>query len=114
MTPIDRRRFITTLLALPAAIALELRAAENPPAVEATIFKFQFLPQEIRIKAGQSIRWTNTEKRQYHSVWFEQQGDPEPDYLFPGDSYQRRFNTPGSYPYRCGPHPRMTGLVVVE
>jgi len=77
------------------------------------IFKFKFLPAGITIKAGDTIRWTNKEKRQYHSVWFEQLGEPEPDYLFPGDFYERTFDEAGDLPYRCGPHPKMTGMVHV-
>jgi plastocyanin len=75
---------------------------------------FKFVPQEITIKQGQVLRWENSEKRQYHSVWFEAQGEEEPeDYLFPDDSYEREFNQPGSFSYRCGPHPEMTGIVHV-
>ena len=75
---------------------------------------FLFTPQEITIKRGETIRWENREKRQYHSVWFEALGEPEPeDYLFPDDSYEREFKQPGSFPYRCGPHPEMTGTVHV-
>jgi len=77
------------------------------------IKKFKFTPAEITIKQGDTIRWTNNEKRQYHSVWFEKLGDPEPDYLFPGDFYEKTFNDIGDFPYRCGPHPKMTGLVHV-
>lgn len=32
---------------------------------------YSFNPQEITIKRGQTIRWENNEKIQYHSVWFE-------------------------------------------
>ena len=47
------------------------------------IQKFKFVPQEITIKRGQTLRWENREKRQYHSVWFEALGEEEPeDYLF--------------------------------
>ncbi len=75
---------------------------------------FKFIPQEITIKPGQTLRWENREKRQYHSVWFEALGEAEPeDYLFPEDSYTRSFDKPGVYPYRCGPHPEMTGTVTV-
>jgi len=41
---------------------------ENPQVI---IKKFEFIPQEITIKRGQTINWENREKRQYHSVWFE-------------------------------------------
>ncbi|MCK4865343.1 MAG: cupredoxin domain-containing protein [Gammaproteobacteria bacterium] len=75
---------------------------------------FKFIPQEITIKRGQKIVWENREKRQYHSVWFEALGEEEPeDYLFAGDTYKREFKTVGSFPYRCGPHPKMTGTVHV-
>ena len=75
---------------------------------------FKFVPQEITIKQGQVLRWENREKRQYHSVWFETLNEEEPeDYLFPEDSYEREFNQLGSFPYRCGPHPEMTGVVHV-
>lgn len=82
--------------------------------VTVDIIEFKFVPQEITVKVGDSVRWTNREKRQYHSVWFEKLGEPEPDYLFPDDSYERRFDKAGNFPYRCGPHPEMTGAVHVQ
>lgn len=78
------------------------------------IFQFKFNPQEITIKPGTTVRWLNKEKRQYHSVWFEQLGEPEPDYFFPDEHYDRTFDKEGSFPYRCGPHPKMTGVVHVK
>ena len=75
---------------------------------------YKFTPQEVTVKPGDTIRWENHEKRQYHSVWFEQAGDPEPDYFFPEESYERVFDNTGSFPYRCGPHPYMTGVVHVS
>ncbi len=87
-------------------------ADSNDPLV--TIKKYKFMPQEITIKKGQTLRWENREKRQYHSIWFEASGEEEPeDYLFPDDSYERKFKQAGSFPYRCGPHPEMTGMVHV-
>jgi len=74
---------------------------------------FKFVPQEITIKRGQVLRWENREKRQYHSVWFEALGEEEPDYFFPDESFEREFKQAGTFPYRCGPHPRMTGTVHV-
>ncbi|MES9904475.1 MAG: plastocyanin/azurin family copper-binding protein [Sedimenticola sp.] len=34
--------------------------------------------------------------------------------MFPDETYLRTFNKPGNFPYRCGPHPEMTGIVTVE
>jgi plastocyanin len=81
--------------------------------VEVAIKDFKFQPAKLTIKAGTTVRWVNREKRQYHSVWFEQLGEPEPDYFFPEESYERTFVTPGEFPYRCGPHPRMRGEIRV-
>jgi plastocyanin len=86
-------------------------AGEDNPQV--IIKDFKFIPQEITIKRGQTINWENREKRQYHSVWFEALGEEEPDYFFPDESYEREFKQAGSFPYRCGPHPKMTGTVHV-
>ena len=87
-------------------------ASDDAPLV--IIEKYKFIPQEITIKRNQTLRWENHEKRQYHSVWFEALGEEEPaDYLFPDDSYEREFKETGSFPYRCGPHPEMTGIVHV-
>lgn len=83
--------------------------------VEVGIQDFKFNPAELTIHQGDTVRWTNGEKRQYHSVWFEALGEPEPvDYLFPEDSYERTFPDKGDYPYRCGPHPEMTGVIHVR
>ena len=80
---------------------------------DVSIKKFKFIPQEITVKKGTKIRWTNNEKRQYHSVWFEVSGDPEPEYFFPEEFYEREFDKTGTFPYFCGPHPEMTGTVIV-
>lgn len=82
--------------------------------VEIDIIKFQFSPATVTVTPGTTVRWTNREKRQYHSVWFEALGEEEPDYLFPEDSYERVFEKTGSFPYRCGPHPKMLGVVHVQ
>ena len=77
------------------------------------IRRYAFEPAEIVIRPGTTVRWINRERRQYHSVWFEESGEPEPEYFFPGESYERRFERPGRYTYRCGPHEEMRGTVRV-
>lgn len=102
-----------TALLLMAASFLCTSAVAGGEPVLVIIKDFKFTPQELTIKRGETVRWENQEKRQYHSVWFEAQGDPEPDYFFPEESYERSFEEVGSFPYRCGPHPKMTGVVHV-
>jgi plastocyanin/mono/diheme cytochrome c family protein len=78
------------------------------------IKKFKFSPAEITIVVGDTVRWINKERRQYHSVWFEKLAEPEPQYFFPNEFYERSFDKVGDFPYRCGPHPKMTGVVHVK
>ena len=75
--------------------------------------KYAFVPPEVTIKPGTKVRWENREKRQYHSVYFEQLGDEPSDYFFPGETRERVFDTPGSYPYICEPHWESHGMVGV-
>lgn len=103
------------LAAVGLALMMALSGSAVADTVEVTIKKMKFQPQEITVKRGDTVRWVNREYRQYHSVWFEQAGDPEPDYFFPEESYERKFPDAGTFPYHCGPHPEMTGTVhVVE
>ncbi len=82
---------------------------------EVEILKFKFIPETITIKVGDTVRWVNKERRQYHSVWFEALGEPEPvDYFFPDETFERKFDIAGTFPYRCGPHPKMIATVIVK
>ena len=78
------------------------------------IKKFAFVPAKLTVPLGTTVRWINAEKRQYHSVWFESLDKEEADYFFPDETYERTFNKAGTYHYRCGPHERMKGTVIVE
>lgn len=81
--------------------------------VEVSIQDYKFLPAELKIKAGATVKWINNEKRTTHSVLFTGPGGFESDRFFPGESWQRRFDKPGVYPYSCGPHPEMNGKIEV-
>lgn len=85
-------------------------------AVIVEIVKYEFVPAEITVKPGTTVRWVNKEKRQYHSVWFREAGDPVSEYFWPDETYERTFDKPGVYPYVCEPHEHdydMKGVVRV-
>lgn len=81
--------------------------------VEVIIQNYRFQPAQLRIRAGDTVKWTNQEKRTSHSVVFSDAQGGESERLFPEESWQRRFDAPGRYPYACGPHPEMKGEVEV-
>jgi len=97
-----------------AACAGKAATPVQPEVVEVSIIKYQFVPQQLEISKGQKVRWVNKEKRQYHSVWFKEQGKEESDYLFPEDTFEMIFTEQGDFNYVCGPHPEMTGKIIVK
>lgn len=81
--------------------------------VEVGIREYKFEPAELKIKAGTTVKWTNLEKRTSHSVLFTGPGGFESERMFPGESWQRTFDRPGTHAYTCGPHPEMKGGIEV-
>lgn len=79
---------------------------------------YKFVPGEITVRVGTTVRWENHERRQYHNVFFEELGDDPSDYFFPDEYRERTFDKPGTYTYICEPHigdHHMKGVVhVVE
>ena len=82
--------------------------------VEVTIRNYRFSPSELRIQAGDTVKWINRENRTSHSVLFPAENGLESERLFPQEQWQRVFGQPGRYEYRCGPHEEMKGVVLVE
>lgn len=80
---------------------------------EVGIKDYKYEPAELKIKVGTTVKWTNNEKRVSHSVLFTGPGGFESERFFPGDSWQRTFDKPGTYPYTCGPHPEMKATIIV-
>ena len=77
----------------------------------------QFVPSEVTIKAGDTVKWVNN-KLPPHNVKFP--GNPaytKDGLMFsPGETYEVTFDEPGSYDYFCTPHrgAGMVGKVIVE
>ena len=96
--------------ALLALVSFSAVAAE----VVVEIQNYTYQPREVQIKAGDTVRWVNREKRTSHSILFPSENGFESDRIFPDESWQRNFPKAGTYPYTCGPHPEMKGSVVVS
>lgn len=96
-------------LAMPGAVAATTGSASD--VIEVLIRDFKFVPAHVRAPVGARIRWRNAEKRTPHSVRFAslETGVVESDLLFPGETWERRFDQAGRFDYLCGPHPEMLG-----
>jgi amicyanin len=82
-------------------------------AVEAAvkIGNFTFGPQELKVKAGTTVTWTNEDDIPHTVVSpnaFRSKA------LDSDDKFSFTFTTPGTYKYFCSLHPHMTGTIVVE
>jgi 40-residue YVTN family beta-propeller repeat/40-residue YVTN family beta-propeller repeat len=76
-----------------------------------SIIDFAFVPAMIRIYPGQGVVWNNNDGSS-HAVAFKD-GSKGSETIFPGKSYSRKFEKPGSYEYYCSIHNYMTGKVEV-
>lgn len=95
----------------------EVKVAEPVPqsgkTVNSVIDKFAFAP-EIRIKAGDTIVWTNKDSAPHDVTSTSPEQRFQSSVLKTGESFSRQFNEPGTYSYKCSLHPVMRGTVVVE
>jgi plastocyanin len=100
-------------LALAAALAVTLGAGSAALAEDADvrITDAGFDPAEVTVHPiGASVRWENVGPGG-HSVRFAD-GIEGPT-LAPGSVYARTFAAAGDFPYVCGIHPGMSGMVHV-
>lgn len=94
-------------------------AANAATAVEIT--EFAFVPKEIRISVGESVRWINRDEF-LHTVTSGAVDGPEnePDGQFDkdldevGSEAMVTFDDAGTFTYFCKQHNAMDGVVIVE
>lgn len=105
------RRFILPIGLLVWGIAAFGAAAAET--VTVGIQDYKYAPATLTVKVGTTVKWVNHERRTTHSILFTGPGGFESERIFPGESWERRFDQPGTYAYTCGPHPEMKGRVEV-
>ena len=96
------------LLVAVAITGSPVRAAD----AEVKIDNFTFNPQQITVKAGDTVTWINHDDIP-HTVASQTQAFRSKA-LDTDDKFSFTFATPGNYPYFCALHPHMTGTIVVE
>jgi plastocyanin len=92
------------------AFVLSADAQSTPAAVG--IDNFTFNPQQLTVKAGTTVTWTNKDDIPHAVAAVGKQFRSKA--LDTGDAFSFTFTTPGSYAYFCSLHPHMTGTIVVE
>jgi amicyanin len=80
--------------------------------VEVKIDNFTFNPQQITVKAGDTVTWVNHDDIP-HTVTSKTMAFRSKA-MDTDDKFSFTFATPGTYAYFCALHPMMTGSIVVE
>lgn len=78
----------------------------------------KFEPALLKIKTGDSVKWTNEDDRRHPIAGIPGQGTNDKE-LFsqpipPGGSWTHTFKKAGEFPYFCYIHYVMMGAVIVE
>jgi len=100
-------------LLLSASTATPQRTGAVAPAMaEVRIEEFRFTPATLEIDPGTTVRWVNRDE-ELHTVAFVD-GQAASPALDTDEAFSRRFDSPGTYTYRCAIHPHMAGTIVVR
>lgn len=106
-TKIFARSAVPLLMAV--AMAATPAWADN---MEVKIDNFTFNPQQVTVKVGTTVTWTNHDDIPH--IVISQTTLFKSNALDTEDKFSFTFTTPGNYPYFCSLHPHMTGSIVVE
>lgn len=113
MKTLNRRDFSVDFgLTLAAAILLHVTTARaDDTNMEVHIDNFVFQPQELKIKVGTTVTWTNRDDIPHTVV---SAGKFRSKTLDTDDKFTFTFTNAGDYKYFCSLHPHMTGMIKVE
>jgi plastocyanin len=87
-------------------------AQQKPDATEVKIDNFTFGPGTLTVAVGTTVTWTNKDDIPHTVVSTD--GAFKSKVLDTDEKFSFTFSKPGSYPYFCSIHPKMTGKVVVQ
>ena len=77
-----------------------------------SIFNLQFSPASLSVDKGTTVTWTNNETTNH--IIKADDGFFESGNLSKGKTFQKKFDTAGTYSYYCSIHPTMTGKIIVQ
>jgi len=109
-------RIAALLLLLFGVVSLSNKNAragsQDSASNEIKIDNFSFAPTTLTVVAGTTVTWTNRDDVPHTVV--------SDDKLFKSkvldtdEKFSYTFTTPGTYPYFCSVHPKMTAKIVVQ
>ncbi|KKH50428.1 hypothetical protein EO93_07595 [Methanosarcina sp. 1.H.A.2.2] len=82
----------------------------NSNIVDVEIRGYKYIPQNLTVKVGQTVRWTNNDTVLHDVVG----SGIKSEYLQKGETFTYTFEEEGTYEYICKIHPWMAGEVIAE
>src|SRR2546426_6244559 len=98
--------------AAPSLRRVRAAAQAQGSSVEVKISNFVFGPQPVTISAGTIVTWINRDDIPHTVV--SSDGAFKSKVLDTDDKFSFTFAKPGTYPYFCSIHPKMTAKVIVQ
>ena len=89
-----------------------VNAQQKPETTEVKIDNFSFGPGTLTVPVGTTVTWTNRDDIPHTAVSTE--GAFKSKVMDTDEKFSYTFTKPGTYPYFCSIHPKMTGKVVVQ
>ena len=89
-----------------------VNAQQKSATTEVKIDNFSFGPGTLTVPVGTAVTWTNRDDIPHTAVSTE--GAFKSKVMDTDEKFAYTFTKPGTYPYFCSIHPKMTGKVVVQ
>ena len=88
---------------------------ENLTNYSVLISNFAFEPQDLNVTPNSSVTWTNDDTAR-HDIVTDTGATSEfkSSLLNKGEMFTFNFTQAGDYPYHCGAHPSMVGIIRVS
>ncbi len=110
------------LLAVGCGDSLGEPAAAMAPPSEQTgkseyavkIDNFAFAPRDLEVPVGARVVWTNADDVPHTVTSDNKPRELESGTIDTDGSFKHVFTKPGTYPYFCAVHPKMTGRIIVK
>ena len=101
----------TVLLATSSSVSVNAQQ-QTATTAEVKIDNFSFGPATLTVAAGTTVTWTNRDDIPHNVVSTADMFKSK--VVDTDEKFSYTFAKPGTFPYFCSIHPKMTGKVVVQ
>lgn len=109
---VSSETFTDTILAIPSVNYSINEDKSLVAPTDITIDSSTYSSSSVTISAGETVRFTNNDSMKHTATADDASWGTGT--LNQGDTFTKRFSTPGTYTYHCSYHSTMTGTIIVE